>query len=54
MYGNKLKGFTLAEVLITLGIVGVISAMTIPALMHRYQAITVQKLIMELPVPQKQ
>ena len=28
----KLKGFTLAEVLITLGIIGVVAAMTIPTL----------------------
>lgn len=30
----KLKGFTLAEVLITLGIIGVVAAMTIPALVN--------------------
>lgn len=32
-----LKGFTLAEVLITLGIIGVVAAMTIPTLMTKYQ-----------------
>ena len=31
------KGFTLAEVLITLGIIGVVAAMTLPALMQNYQ-----------------
>lgn len=31
------KGFTLAEVLITLGIIGIVAAMTIPALMTNYQ-----------------
>lgn len=31
------KAFTLAEVLITLGIVGVVSAMTIPTLVQNYQ-----------------
>lgn len=35
-FGIK-KAFTLAEVLITLGIIGVIAAMTIPALMVKYQ-----------------
>ena len=30
----KLKAFTLAEVLITLGIIGVVAAMTIPSLMN--------------------
>ena len=30
-------GFTLAEVLITLGIIGVVAAMTIPILMTAYQ-----------------
>ncbi len=30
---KKLFGFTLAEVLITLGIIGVVAAMTIPTLM---------------------
>lgn len=34
---NKLKGFTLAEVLITLGIIGVVAAMTIPILMQNIQ-----------------
>lgn len=33
----KLKGFTLAEVLITLGIIGVVAAMTLPALINRTQ-----------------
>ena len=32
------KGFTLAEVLITLGIIGVVAAMTLPALVQNYQA----------------
>lgn len=31
------KGFTLAEVLITLGIIGVVAAMTLPALVNRTQ-----------------
>lgn len=34
---NKNFGFTLAEVLITLGIIGVVAAMTIPTLVSRYQ-----------------
>ena len=33
----KLRGFTLAEVLITLGIIGVVAAMTIPMLIINYQ-----------------
>lgn len=32
------KGFTLAETLITLGIIGVISALTIPTLVMNYQS----------------
>ncbi len=32
---KKLTGFTLAEVLITLGIIGVVAAMTIPTLMNK-------------------
>lgn len=31
------KGFTLAEVLITLGIIGVVAAMTLPTLVQKYQ-----------------
>ena len=34
---KRLFGFTLAEVLITLGIIGVVAAMTIPSLMANYQ-----------------
>lgn len=34
---NKKAGFTLAEVLITLGIIGVVAAMTIPTLIANYQ-----------------
>ena len=33
----KDKGFTLAEILITLGIIGVVAAMTIPTLITNYQ-----------------
>ena len=33
----KAPAFTLAEVLVTLGIIGVVSAMTIPSLMQNYQ-----------------
>ena len=31
------KGFTLAEVLITLGIIGIVAAMTLPALTANYR-----------------
>ena len=34
----KKSGFTLAEVLITLGIIGVVAAMTIPSLITSYKA----------------
>ena len=34
---RKLLGFTLAEVLITLGVIGVVAAMTIPNLVSRIQ-----------------
>jgi prepilin-type N-terminal cleavage/methylation domain-containing protein len=36
---KKFFGFTLAEVLITLGIIGVVSAMTIPALINKCQKV---------------
>ena len=36
-FGKNKKGFTLAEVLITLGIIGVVAAMTIPNLMTNIQ-----------------
>ncbi|NLF82892.1 MAG: type II secretion system protein, partial [Candidatus Gastranaerophilales bacterium] len=34
---NKNKGFTLAEVLITLSIIGVVAALTIPSLVRKYE-----------------
>lgn len=38
MISNKLKrGFTLAEVLITLGVIGIVAALTIPQLVKNYQ-----------------
>ena len=41
----KKKAFTLAEVLITLAIIGIVSAMTIPTLINNYQKkITVERL----------
>ncbi len=53
MEKNKFKrfGFTLAEVLITLGIIGVVAAMTIPNLVaHNQQKQTVVKLQMAISV----
>lgn len=43
-YIMKLKyfAFTLAEVLITLGIIGVVAAMTIPSLIKQYQRIVLE------------
>ena len=42
---NKKLAFTLAEVLITLGIIGIVAVMTIPGLMNKYQEIvTINKL----------
>ena len=39
------KGFALAEVLITLGIIGIVAAMTLPALVQKNQEkVTVTKL----------
>lgn len=34
---NMLKGFTLAEVLITLGIIGIVASMTMPTLLSKYR-----------------
>lgn len=39
---NKKYGFTLAEVLITLGIIGVVAAITLPTLMKNYKAIVLK------------
>lgn len=39
------KGFTLAEVLITLGIIGVVAALTLPSLIQKYQEkVTLERL----------
>lgn len=37
VYHNKNKGFTLAEVLITLGIIGVVASLTLPSLINSYK-----------------
>ena len=43
--GKNKWAFTLAEVLITLGIIGVVAAMTLPTLIQKYQEkVTVNKL----------
>ena len=39
---NKFKAFTLAEILITIGIIGIIAAITIPNLITRYQKAKVE------------
>lgn len=38
----KKLAFTLAEVLITLGIIGIVAAMTIPALVNKYQKVVLE------------
>ena len=49
---QKLKAFTLAEILITMGIVGVIAALTVPDLVSDYQnkamAVQIRKFSVEL------
>lgn len=42
---SRIKAFTLAEVLITLGIVGIIAALTIPSLVQKYQIKTTETYI---------
>ena len=42
---KKRAAFTLAEVLITLGIIGVVAALTLPSLMHSYRKSVVEKKI---------
>ena len=37
MHKNKTKGFTLAEILITISIIGVVAAMTIPSLINKIE-----------------
>ena len=41
-YTNGNKGFTLAEVLITLGIIGVVASLTIPSLISNYKNKTIE------------
>ena len=44
MHKNYKKAFTLSEVLITLGVIGVVAAMTIPAVINKYKEhVTVNK-----------
>lgn len=39
------KGFTLAETLVTLGIIGIVTAMTLPSIVQKHQEkVTVSKL----------
>ncbi len=42
-----LRGFTLAEVLITLGIIGIVAALTIPTLMQKYHKQVVETRVKE-------
>lgn len=44
---SQLKGFTLAEVLITLGIIGVVAAITIPSLISKVQKAQIEALVKE-------
>ncbi len=41
------KGFTLAEVLITLGIIGIVAALTIPTLIHNFQVKALKSQLLE-------
>lgn len=44
---NKFKGFTLSEVLITLGIIGIVAAMTIPTLVIKYRKNVLHKQLLK-------
>lgn len=44
---SQLKGFTLAEVLITLGIIGVVAAITIPSLISKVQRAQIEAQVKE-------
>lgn len=44
----KIEGFTLAEVLITLGIIGVVAAMTIPAVINKYKSVQLKAQLINL------
>lgn len=52
MFTTKNKGFTLSEVLITLGIIGIIAAITLPTIIGKYQkmqtAVAVKKVYTEM------
>ena len=52
------KGFTLSEVLITLGIVGVVAVLTVPGVMKNYKSrlytAQLQKPMPKLPIAFKQ
>ncbi len=39
---NKKTAFTLAEVLITIGIIGIVAAMTLPAIIHKKQSVELE------------
>ena len=42
---KKKAAFTLAEVLITLGIIGIVAAMTMPMLIAKYQKLVVETIV---------
>ena len=50
---TKRFGFTLAEVLITLGIIGVVAAMTIPTLIHNYKAKEMRTRLLRANIPER-
>ncbi len=42
---HEIKGFTFAEVLITLGVIGIVAALTLPSVIQNYQKkVTVERL----------
>lgn len=43
----KNTGFTLAETLITLGILGIVSAITLPSVINKFRALVLEKLFMK-------
>lgn len=49
---NKKRGFTLSEVLVTMGVIGVIAALTVPTLVNNYQrkafAIQARKAVLDI------